>query len=213
MRQQIGMLVSCTFLVLSSVVLAKGKAMTPFQRAKANLWRELSARYKLGSTHVKVEPDADDISGYAEHKTADLYAFDATLPRETKQRVTGFASASGDVVLDEKGLGLLLRHARFLEPDPAVPPKGLAERVLFLGPAEMGKGHLLRERGPTAAPPRIERHPDGSASLVFFYESFEGVEGMSLHSTPAIYRAEVRVTKDYQAKLAVMILPEAPPTF
>jgi hypothetical protein len=200
-------------LLTGGAVLAKGKPMSPFERAKQNFQRQVSAHHPHG--HLKVEPDAEDISGYAEYKTADLYAF-AAGP------VHGLASADGDVILDAKGLGKLLQHAHFLDATPLLGPKALAERLLFLGPGEMGHGHALREGGRvyrlpgdgqarSVEPPRLERHADGSAALIFFYESLTGVKGMSLHTTPALYRAELNVGKGYEgAKLQLTLLEDEP---
>jgi hypothetical protein len=203
----------------AAAAVAKGRAMSPFERAKDSFRHEVAALYHLDPTSLQVAPDAEDISGYAEYKTGELYAFAATLQHKGKgeaQTVAGFASAAGEVVLEKRhNLAALLRQAQFLDGAKALPPKAMAERVLFFAREQLGTHNVLRESGRVGvAPSRIERRPDGSASLVFFYENLTGVEGMSLHSTPSLFRAELRAGKDEHAALTTALVPEEhTPTF
>lgn len=201
--------------------------MTPFDRAKAAFLREVAAVHHRKASGIHVAPDGDDYTGFAEYQTGDLFAFEATWPivpppREGAREVTvrGYASPSGDVVLEaKKNLGFLLQAANFLEETRSLSPKTLTERLLWLLLVELGQptsraglqppNHLLLEQGgpfvipPDAeqrhiVPPYVERRADGSGSLWFFYQNLDSV---GVNGSISLHRAEVRCTKDYQVTL------------
>src|SRR5438105_13407728 len=118
----------CAALLLASALAARAdgkrkRTMTPFEQAKAHFRHDVAAAYHRGEGTLKVAPDGEDYTGFAEHRTGALYAFEATWPiepppAEGRREVTvrGYADEKGEVVLEKKGnLGVLLREARMLD--------------------------------------------------------------------------------------------------
>ncbi len=137
------------------------QARTHYQRAIADAYTQPLDAVKVQPAHAGL-PD----NPYDALKTGDLYAVRADWPGQDPGPA-GFAAANGDLAYAKhpQGLQALIRAARVLDPDQALPTPDLVARVawVYVGFGKPVEFHPAK--GPLG-PPTLPR-ADGGATLTY----------------------------------------------